>query len=85
MRHFQDSLRQDGIRKVRGPGALRHNCPVNPVVGAGKDCFVYGLQGSQVMPTEGVVALNARFRLWVSYTSGHWQVVNYGYDLIPAR
>jgi hypothetical protein len=83
VRKFQDSLRRDGVRKVGGPGALRHDCPVNPVSGAGSDCFVYRLSGRQVVPTEGVVALEARYRLWVAYEDGRWQVVSYDYDVIP--
>ena len=84
LRKFQDSLRHDGIRKVRGRGALRHDCPVSPSVGAGKDCFVYRLEGRQVVPIQGVTVLKARYRLWVGYTDGQWQVINFDYDLIPA-
>jgi hypothetical protein len=80
-RHFQDSLRRDGIRTILGPGALRHDCPVSPAVGAGSDCFVYRLRGRQILPTEGVVTLNSRFRLWVGYVDGRWQVISYDYDL----
>jgi hypothetical protein len=77
VRQFQDSIRRDGIRKVLGPGLLRHDCPANP----SKDCFVYRLHGRQVVPTEGVVVLNALYRLWVEYMDGRWQVVNFAYDL----
>jgi hypothetical protein len=84
VRHFQDSIRRDGIRMVRGPGTLHHDCPPSPAVSAGKDCFVYRLRGRQVVPAEGVVVLNSRFRLWVNYVDGHWQVVNYDYDVKPA-
>ena len=28
--------------------------------------------------------LKARFRLWVAYVDGVWQVINYDYDLIPS-
>jgi hypothetical protein len=48
VRGVQDQIRRDGIRKVRGSGALRHDCPVSPSVGAGKDCFAYRLEGRQV-------------------------------------
>jgi hypothetical protein len=82
LRSFQDSLRRDGVRKVVGHGTLRHDCPVSP--SAGKDCFVYHLQGQQVIPANGVVALNARLHLWVDYVDGHWQLANYQYDLLPA-
>ncbi len=84
MRHFQESIRRDGIRKARGPGRLRHDCPANPSLGLGTDCFAYRLSGRQVAPTEGVVPLNARYRLWVAYEDGHWQAVTYDYDLLPA-
>jgi hypothetical protein len=85
VRHFQETARRDGIRQVRGLGVLRHDCPVSPAAGAGKDCFVYQLAGHQVVPLEGVVMLKARYRLWVDYEDGRWHVVNYDYDLKPAR
>jgi hypothetical protein len=81
VRGFQDQIRRDGIRKVRGPGALRHDCPVSPSVDAGKDCFVYRLR---VVPAGGVVVLKARYRLWVGYEDGLWHVINFDYDLLPA-
>ena len=81
IRTFQDSIRRDGIRKVRGTGVLRHDCPASPAVGTGTDCFVYRLEGRQVVPAGGVVMLNARYRLWVAYEDGQWQVVTYDYDL----
>ncbi|MEK6275766.1 MAG: hypothetical protein AABM30_10555 [Actinomycetota bacterium] len=82
-RHFQDSIRRDGIRELRGPGVLRHDCPPSPAVDAGSDCFVYRLAGRQVVPIKGEVALKARYRLWVAHEDGRWQVINYEYDLIP--
>jgi len=84
LRSFQDSIRRDGIRKVRGTGVLRHDCPVSPSVGAGHDCFVYQLAGRQVVPFEGVVKLRARYRLWLGYEDGNWQVLTYDYDLKPS-
>jgi hypothetical protein len=84
IRSFQDSIRRDGIRKVRGTGVLRHDCPVSPSVGAGHDCFVYRLEGRQLVPAGGVVALNARYRLWLGYEDGNWQVLTYDYDLKPS-
>lgn len=84
VRHFQETIGRDGIRTVRGRGALRHDCPASPAQDIGPDCFAYRLSGRQVVPAEGVVTLNARFRLWVSYEDGRWQVVSYDYDLIPA-
>ena len=36
------------------------------------------------MPIQGVTVLKARYRLWVGYTDGQWQVINFDYDLIPA-
>ena len=83
LRTFQESIRRDGIRKVRGSGVLRHDCPVSPTVGAGKDCFLYRLEGRQVVPIQGVVVLKANLRLWVGYVDGSWQVISYEYDLIP--
>ena len=50
VRGFQDTAHRDGIRKVVGTGVLRHDCPPSPSVGAGKDCFVYQLEGRQVVP-----------------------------------
>ena len=84
LRRFQDSIRRDGIRKVRGTGVLRHDCPAIPSVGAGHDCFVYQLAGRQVLPFEGVVMLRARYRLWLGYEDGNWQVLTYDYDLKPS-
>jgi hypothetical protein len=84
MRSFQDQIRRDGIRKVRGSGALRHDCPVSPSVDAGKDCFAYRLEGRQVVPIQGVTVLKARYRLWVGYADGRWQVINFDYDLKPS-
>ena len=81
LRSFQDSIRRDGIRKVRGTGILRHNCPVSPSVDAGKDCFAYRLEGRQLVPAGGVVKLKARFRIWVAYEDGAWQVITFDYDL----
>ena len=82
-RNFQDSIHRDGIRTVRGQGTLRHDCPAAPTTSAGRDCFVYRLSGRQVVPIRGAVELEARYRLWVDYEDGRWQVVNYDYDLIP--
>ena len=84
MRQFQQKIRSDGIRRVAGPGTLRHDCPVVPAADAGKDCFVYRLRGKQIVPIVGVVRLNADFRVWVSYEDGAWQVVNYDYTVIPS-
>ena len=81
LRSFQDSIRRDGFRKVQGTGVLRHDCPVSPSVGAGKDCFAYRLEGRQLVPAGGVVMLKARFRLWVAYEDGLWQAITFDYDL----
>jgi hypothetical protein len=84
VRSFQDSIRRDGIRKVRDTGVLRHDCPVSPSVGAGHDCFVYQLEGRKVVPFD-VVMLRARYRLWLGYEDGKWQVLTYDYDLKTSR
>ena len=81
MRDFQKTIRRNGMRAVSGNGALRHDCPANANVGAGKDCFVYIVSGKQVLPVQGVKTLRARFRLWVSHQDGAWQVISYDYDL----
>jgi hypothetical protein len=81
MRNFQAQIRRDGINDVAGPGALRRDCPPAPAVDAGKDCFVYRISGSQVVPAAGVTKIKARFRLWVARAAGAWQVINYDYDV----
>lgn len=84
MRDFQATIRRNGLRTVRGPGALRHDCPPNQVVvEAGKDCFAYRLEGRAVL-TPGVPRLRARFRLWVEPQDGTWQVINYDYEVLPS-
>lgn len=84
MRNFQETIRRDGVRRVDGSGVLRHDCPVNPAVNAGPDCFHYRLSGRQALPTQGTVPLKAAYRLWLAYADGRWQVVSYEYDLIPS-
>jgi hypothetical protein len=83
LRDFQATIRRNGVRRVRGSGALRHDCPENAVVDAGRDCFVYRLEGRQVVLVAGVRRIRARFRLWIAAQDGGWQVVNYDYDLLP--
>ena len=84
MRKFQSQIRKDGIRKVGGPGQLRHDCPTAPFVGAGSDCFVYELSGKQVVPLGGAHPIKARFRIWVDREEDQWQVINYDYTVLPA-
>jgi hypothetical protein len=85
MRDFQATIRRDGVRSVRGGGALRHDCPENEVVPeAGRDCFVYRLEGRQVVLVAGVRRLRARFRLWLEPQDGSWEVINYDYEVLPA-
>jgi len=85
MRDFQATIRRNGVRVVRGPGALRHDCPPNQVVTeAGKDCFVYRLEGRQTVLAPGVPRLRARFRLWVEPQDDSWQVINFDYDVLPS-
>ena len=83
VRNLQEHLRKDGIRKVDGPGVLRHDCPPAPSVDAGKDCYLYRLSGSQVVPFRGVRKLNAKLRVWVARTGDQWEVINYDYVLTP--
>ncbi len=83
MRSFQESIRRDGVRRVDGKGVLRHDCPASAAVGAGSDCFAYRLSGRQDVPLQGQVELEARYRIWLGYEDGRWQVVSYDYDLIP--
>jgi hypothetical protein len=86
MRGFQATIRRDGVRNVRGTGALRHDCPENEVVeAAGRDCFVYRLEGRQVVPVAGIRRLRARFRLWVTPQDGSWEIINYDYEVLPAK
>jgi hypothetical protein len=85
LRDFQATIRLNGMRRVSPNGALRHDCPTNQSLGAGKDCFVYVTAGEQVIPAGGSKTLNARFRLWVSHDSGAWQAVSYDYDLLHAN
>jgi hypothetical protein len=84
-RDFQATIRRDGVRKVRGAGALRHDCPQNQIVPeAGRDCFVYRLEGRQAVLVAGVRRLRARFRLWLEPQDGSWEVINYDYEVLPA-
>jgi hypothetical protein len=85
MRDFQATIRRDGVRRVRGPGQLRHDCPPNQVVvEAGRDCFVYRLEGRETVLSAGVRRIRARFRLWVAPQDGTWEVVNYDYEVGPS-
>lgn len=84
LREFQVQVRRDGIRTVRRPGMLRHDCPENKVVGASSDCFAYRVAGRQIIPVAGVRRIEARLRLWLTYEGGAWQVVNYDYDVTKA-
>ena len=83
IRDFQQHLRRDGIAHVAKAGVLHHDCPPAPRVGAGKDCYVFVVKGSQVVPAEGTHRLVARLRVWPAYVDGSWQVVNYDYTLLP--
>jgi hypothetical protein len=85
MRDFQETIRRDGVRHVRGVSQLRHDCPENQVVvEAGRDCFVYRLEGGEAVLSAGVSRILARFRLWVTPQDGSWEVVNYDYEVLPA-
>jgi hypothetical protein len=82
LRDFQAHIQRDGVRRVTSGGVLRHDCPTSPVVSAEKDCFVYVVSGRQVVPVAGVQKIKARLRLWPAYEDGHWQVINYDYDVL---
>jgi len=82
LRSFQTHIQRDRIKRVSKAGVLRHDCPPAPSVEAGKDCFVYEISGSQVVPIGGVQKLNARLRLWVEPSDGSWQVINYDYEVL---
>jgi hypothetical protein len=82
LRSFQTHIQRDGIKRVSKAGVLRHDCPPAPAVDAGKDCFVYVISGSQIVPIGGVQKLNARLRLWVERSDGTWQVINYDYEVL---
>jgi hypothetical protein len=85
MRDFQATIRRNGVRNVRGSGALRHDCPENEVVdAAGRDCFVFRLEGRRVVLAAGVRRLRARFRLWVTPQDDSWEVINYDYEVLPS-
>jgi hypothetical protein len=85
MRDFQETIRRDGVRNVRGAAALRHDCPPNQVVvEAGRDCFVYRLEGGEAVLSSGVSRIMARFRLWVTPQDGSWEVINYDYEVLRA-
>jgi hypothetical protein len=84
MRVFQATIRQNGIREVRGTGQLRHDCPQNEVVpGAGRDCFAYRLEGLEAL-APGARRLQARFRIWVTPQDESWEVINYDYEVLRA-
>ena len=82
MRDFQATIRRDGVRKVRGSGALRHDCPQNEVVeAAGRDCFVYRLEGRQVVLVAGIQPTPRPLPALGRPQDGSWEVINYDYEL----
>jgi hypothetical protein len=82
LRSFQTHIQRDGIKRVSKASVLRHDCPPAPSVDAGKDCFVYVISGTQVVPIGGVQKLNAHLRLWVEPSDGSWQINNYDYEVL---
>jgi hypothetical protein len=84
LRRFQRTIRRDGVQEIVGPGALRHDCPPNPVVDAGPDCFAYRLRGEQVVPVAGRRRFVARYLLWPRYEDGAWEVIHYDYSVISS-
>ena len=83
VRGFQQQIKRDGVHRVAKKGVLHHDCPPASTVGAGKECFLYVLTGSQVVPLGGTQKLVAHLRVWPSYENGSWQVINYDYSIIP--
>jgi hypothetical protein len=83
MRNFQPQIRKDGIRKVDGPGVLRHDCPEAVSVGAGKDCYAFEVSGVQTVPLAGTHPIKARLRIWVALADDRWEVINYDYSVLP--
>jgi hypothetical protein len=79
VRNFQQNMRKDNVRKILGPGKLHHDCPKNRTAGVGSDCYVFQLQGRQVVPIGGVTLINARYRMWPLWEDGAWEVANYDY------
>lgn len=77
---LQDTLARDGVRNVDGPGRLRADCPENPALEAGADCFVYSLSGTQTRPVSGSQPIQALLRIWVQPEDDGWVVSNYTYD-----
>jgi hypothetical protein len=81
-RNFQGQIAQEGIKRVSKAGVLRHDCPPAPAADAGKDCFVFLVSGSKVVPIGGVQKLNAQLRLWVAPSDDRWQVINHDYGML---
>jgi hypothetical protein len=81
VRRFQQNMKKDHVNKVLGPGKLHHDCPKNQTAGVGVDCYVFRLQGRQVVPIVGVKLINGRYRVWVVWDEDEnaWQVANYDY------
>jgi hypothetical protein len=51
---------------------------------AGRDCFAYRLEGLEAL-APGARRLQARFRIWVTPQDESWEVINYDYEVVPAR
>lgn len=82
LRRFQRTITGNGVHRVDGSGVLRHDCPPNPVVEAGQDCFAYRLRGEQIVPVAGRRPIVARYLLWPRYEDGAWEVIHYDYSVL---
>jgi len=74
-------LSRSGVKKVLGPGKIRHDCNLKPSVGAGHDCIDYRLRGTQFQPISGQVrTINGTLTLWLDWLGDNrWRVLVYDY------
>jgi hypothetical protein len=80
MKKLQRTLVRDGVRRIKGPGKVRRDCPENVVIGAGNECLLYELEGRESKPVAGTTRIEGMLRLWVDGSEGSWEVTNFTYD-----
>jgi hypothetical protein len=80
MKKLQRTLVRDGVRRVKGPGKVRRDCPENVFIGAGNECLLYELEGRESKPVAGTMRIVGMLRLWVDRFEGSWEVTNFTYD-----